>query len=139
MSIALRYLAGGSYLDIMYLHGVGRSAFYLHLWPTLAAIDAALPEFSLEADIYDLQRCRQLAAGFARKTDTHIRGAIAAIIFKVVKERPAVVNNEEVVNPRPAAANEEARWLLRGQLRGRRVAPGRGRRTNEDTQPHVAG
>jgi len=99
VSIALRYLAGGSYLDIMYLHGVGRSAFYLHLWPTLAAIDAALPEFSLEADIYDLQRCRQLAAGFARKTDTLIRGATAAIIFKVVKERPAVVNNEEVVNP----------------------------------------
>ena len=100
VSMALRYLAGGSYLDIMYLHGVGRTCFYRYLWPTLDAIDKALPEFSLEDDIHDLERCRHLAAGFARKTDGHIRGAVAAldgIIFKV--ERPAVINNEEVVNP----------------------------------------
>jgi len=100
LSMALRYLAGGSYLDIMYLHGVGKSAFYKHLWPTLGAIDKALPEFSLETDVHNLERCRHLAAGFARKTDGHIRGAIAAldgIIFKV--ERPATVNTKEVVNP----------------------------------------
>ena len=42
VSMALRYLAGGSYLDIMYLHGVSRSIFYQQLWPTLAAIDGAL-------------------------------------------------------------------------------------------------
>lgn len=28
LSMAMRYLAGGSALDIMYLHGVGRSTFY---------------------------------------------------------------------------------------------------------------
>jgi hypothetical protein len=72
VSMALRYLAGGSYLDIMYLHGVSRSIFYQQLWPTLAAIDGALPEFTLETDVHDLQRCRHLAAGFARKTDGHI-------------------------------------------------------------------
>ena len=28
LSIALRYLAGGSYLDLMYLHGVGKSSVF---------------------------------------------------------------------------------------------------------------
>ena len=68
--------------------------------PTRQAIDNALPEFSLESDVHDLERCRVLSAGFARKTDGHILGAIGAldgIIFKV--ERPAVMNNAEVVNP----------------------------------------
>ena len=35
VSCALRYLAGGSYLDIMYLHGVGKAWFFRELWPTL--------------------------------------------------------------------------------------------------------
>ena len=51
LSMALRYMAGGSALDIMYLHGVGRSTFYACLWPTLRAIDAGLPAFSLPEDI----------------------------------------------------------------------------------------
>ena len=50
--------------------------------------------------MHDLERCRALSAGFARKTDGHIVGAIGAldgIIFKV--ERPTVINTAEVVNP----------------------------------------
>jgi len=100
LSMALRYLAGGSWLDIKYLHGVSGTTFWRYLWPTLKAVDRALPEFSLETDVHDLARCRHLASGFARKTDGHIRGAIGAldgIIFKV--ERPALVSNPEVVNP----------------------------------------
>ena len=43
VSLALRYLAGGSYLDIMYLHGVGRTSFFRHLWPTLQARQLTVP------------------------------------------------------------------------------------------------
>ena len=86
LSMALRYMAGGSALDIMYLHGVGRSTFYNCIWPMLRAIDEGLPAFSLPDDIKSLARCRRLAAGFSRRTDGHIQGAITAwdgIIFKV--------------------------------------------------------
>jgi len=86
LSMALRYLAGGSYLDIMYLHGVSRSTCYKHIFGTLKAMDMALPEFTLDEDIHSLERCRALTATFAAKTDEHIQGAMAAcdgIIFKV--------------------------------------------------------
>ena len=98
--MALRYLAGGSYLDIMYLHGVSKGAFYKHLWSTLEAMDKGLPDFTLADDIKDLDRCRYLAAGFSRRTDGHIQGAIAAwdgIIFKV--EKPSSVATPECPNP----------------------------------------
>jgi hypothetical protein len=78
LSMALRYMAGGSALDIMYLHGVGRSTFYACLWPTLRAIDAGLPAFSLPEDIKSLVHCRRLAAGSSLRTDGHIQGAITA-------------------------------------------------------------
>ena len=70
LSIALRYLAGGSYLDLMYLHGVGKSSVFHLLWDTLERVDAALPEFTLEDDIHDLERCKELSAAFARPTAT---------------------------------------------------------------------
>ena len=70
LSIALRYLAGGSYLDLMYLHGVGKSSVFHLLWDTLQRVDAALPEFTLEDDIHDLERCKELSAAFARPTAT---------------------------------------------------------------------
>ena len=37
--MAMRYLVGGSALDIMYLHGLGSSTFYACLLPTLRAIE----------------------------------------------------------------------------------------------------
>ena len=73
LSMALRYLAGGSYLDIMYLHGVSRSTCYKHIFGTLKAMDMALPEFTLDEDIHSLERCRALTATFAAKTDEHIQ------------------------------------------------------------------
>lgn len=100
LSMALRYLAGGSYLDIMYLHGVSRSTCYKHIFGTLKAMDMALPEFTLDEDIHSLERCRALTATFAAKTDEYIQGAIAAwdgIIFKV--EKPTQLNKSKVPNP----------------------------------------
>ena len=74
LSMALRYLAGGSYLDIMYLHGVSRSTCYKHIFGTLKAMDMALPEFTLDEDIHSLERCRALTATFARRLTSISRG-----------------------------------------------------------------
>jgi hypothetical protein len=69
VSMALRYLAGGSYLDIMYLHGVARGTTYKHIYGTLDTLNKRLPDFTLEDDVRDLERCRQLSRVFAQKTD----------------------------------------------------------------------
>ena len=100
ISMALRFLAGGAYLDIMYLHGVSRTTVYRHVFSTLNALDAALPAFTLDEDIHDLERCRRLSSVFAAKTDGHIQGAIAAwdgILFKV--QKPTQLNKNKVANP----------------------------------------
>jgi len=105
LSIALRYLAGGSYLDLMYLHGVGKSSVFHLLWDTLERVDAALPEFTLEDDIHDLERCKELSAAFAAKTDGHIVGAIAAWDGIAVKvERPCYKD----------ASNQNKFWCRKG-------------------------
>ena len=39
LSMTLRWLAGGSYLDIYQMHGVSYSSFQKALWQTIDAID----------------------------------------------------------------------------------------------------
>lgn len=100
VSMTLRFLAGGSYLDIMYLHGVARSTVYKHVYRTAKTLEAKLPEFTLDEDINDPARCRELSRVFEAKTDGHIKGAIAAldgIIFKV--EKPSQLNKDKCPNP----------------------------------------
>ena len=41
LSMTLRWLAGGSYLDISDLHGVHPATMYRHVWQTMRAIDKA--------------------------------------------------------------------------------------------------
>lgn len=82
LALMLRYMAGGSYLDIMYLFGIeAPGTFYNLVWDTMVRLDSALPALSLEEDLKDLDRCRTLAQGFARegKTDGNIRGCIGAL------------------------------------------------------------
>lgn len=80
LAMMLRWLAGGSYLDIMYLYGVDcTSTFYNVLWDTLVRVDAALPALSLESDLSDLGRCQTLASGFANRTSGWITGCIGAL------------------------------------------------------------
>ena len=37
LSLTLQWLAGGSYLDLVPMHGVGYASFYKYLWQTLEA------------------------------------------------------------------------------------------------------
>jgi hypothetical protein len=42
LSMTLRYLCGGHALEIIDLHGVGKSSFYYMLWLTISAINKVL-------------------------------------------------------------------------------------------------
>jgi hypothetical protein len=80
LAMTLRYLAGGSYLDIMlWARILSHATFYRHVRATLGALDDILPAPSLEADLEDPARLSALAAGFERRSYGKIRGCIGAV------------------------------------------------------------
>ena len=90
LSMALRWMAGGSYLDIADLHGVDESTFYKHLWPTIEAIDAAyeLPLLAM-LDNVEAGSLGPLIDAFDEKSAGMIRGCFGALDGIAVKiEKP---------------------------------------------------
>jgi len=75
--VALRFLAGGAPMDIVDIHGVCESTFYLHLHPTLTAIDAVLewPGQLHEDTAY----WGKISEGFAAFSRGALHGCIGAI------------------------------------------------------------
>jgi hypothetical protein len=90
LSITLRLLAGGSYLDVADLHGVALCTANKAYNSVLDAIDAEVQlPLSTEEDLQDPVLLEELAAGFARHTDGVVYGAIGALDGVHVKiERP---------------------------------------------------
>ena len=97
LAITLRFMAGASYLDLMYLFGVKKATLYTTIWKTLASLDKcpALPDMTLEHDVNDLQRCRALSQGFANRTGArHVNGCIGALDGMALKiEEPKTAVN----------------------------------------------
>jgi hypothetical protein len=94
LSMALRWMAGGSYLDIADLHGVEVSTFYKHLWTTIEAIDAAY-ELPLLAMLDNIEQgsLAPLIDGFDEKSAGVIRGCFGAVDGLAVKiEKPDTVD-----------------------------------------------
>lgn len=90
LSMALRWMAGGSYLDIADLHGVAVQTFYACLWETIEAIDAAY-ELPLMRYLDQVEQgaLEHLIEGFDRKSSGLIRGCFGAIDGLAVKiEKP---------------------------------------------------
>jgi hypothetical protein len=90
LSMALRWMAGGSYLDIADLHGVAESTFFELLWETVEAIDKAY-ELPLLAQLERVEdgALEPLIEGFDRKSAGMIRGCFGAIDGLAVKiEKP---------------------------------------------------
>lgn len=61
LAVTLRWLAGGSYIDICFAWGISKSSFFNAdrgvLWPTIDALDAVLPKIGLSLNNMDqLQR-----------------------------------------------------------------------------------
>ena len=82
LALTLRWLAGGSYLDITEIYSVHDSTFYNIIARVVPAINKVLPEWRLVTALknpqahHDLDR---LAAGFSRRTGGLLKKVIGAI------------------------------------------------------------
>ena len=96
LAMTLRYLAGGSYLDIMLWARVhSATTFYRHVRTTLVALDEVLPPLSLESDLENPSRLEALAAGFERRSYGKIRSCIGAVDGLLLPiEKPANVEGD---------------------------------------------
>lgn len=93
----LRWLAGGSYIDICWGWGVSRSSFFSEtgvLWPTLEAIDTA---FQIGLPINDEEALDQMASDFAHYSHGHMKGCVMAIDGWVARTRKPHVTEAEAV------------------------------------------
>ncbi len=98
LAVTLRWLAGGSYLDLCFAWGVGTSTFYHRdgvLWPTLEAIDAA---FEIGLPVDDPLKLEESARGFDQHSCGILKGCIIAIDgFGVSTQQPY---ESEVIRPK---------------------------------------
>ena len=82
VSMCLRFLAGGSYLDIGPTHFVHSSTFYQCVDEVLQAIDKA---FSITFPQNDEAVLKEIAAGFSRKGQSPLEGCVGAVDGVAVK------------------------------------------------------
>jgi hypothetical protein len=97
LAVALRWLAGGSFIDICFEFGIGFGGFFQDggvLWGTLEALDAAM---DLGFPFHDTAELRKVADGFARYSNGHMRDCTLAIDGWVCRTRKP--NAREVQNP----------------------------------------
>jgi hypothetical protein len=86
----LRWLAGGSYLDICFAWGVAESSFYSDedgrgiIWPIIRAIDIA---FNIGMPINDPEKLKNMADGFAHYSNGELYGCASAIDGWVARTR----------------------------------------------------
>jgi len=82
LSITLRWLAGGSYLDLAAAHHQSISSVYLHIGTTINAIDKLL---TLRFPYDDEQWLQESSRGFTRNERSPIEGCVAALDGIAVK------------------------------------------------------
>lgn len=95
LSMTLRFLAGGSYLDIALLHGVHPSTFFSRVWRVINAI-AQHPQFKLHFPIDDEDRLKVFADDFQRIRTNALWGCVGAvdgIAIEII--RPQGVDNSK--------------------------------------------
>ena len=92
LCLALRFLAGGSYLDIAFAFNVSSSSTMGYIWEVIIALDEEI--CNIEFPINDERKLRSLEEGFASISNGAFRGTVAAgdgVVFRM--QRP---NKEEV-------------------------------------------
>jgi hypothetical protein len=98
LGVTLRWLAGGSYLDLCFAWGISTSTFYHEngvLWPTVEALDR---EFCIGFPFGDEGRLEELAVGFREHSGGILNGCVMAVDgFGVALRQPF---KSEVDNPR---------------------------------------
>jgi hypothetical protein len=86
----LRWLAGGSYLDICFVWGAAESSFFSNdnqkeiIWPTIRAIDMA---FDIGLPVNDDAKLKEMAEVFAKFSNGEVYGCVSAIDGWVFRTR----------------------------------------------------
>ena len=86
LSMTLRWLAGGSYLDICDIHGVHEPTFFLVKERTLVALDHALAN-EIRFPKTEAER-EAAAAGFSKNTNGVLDGCLSALEALPVHQEP---------------------------------------------------
>ena len=79
LAASLRWLAGGSYLDLCFTWGVGTSTFYADngvLWPTLIALDGMFP---MGFPVDNAAKLEELSIGFYKHSSGLLDGCVLAL------------------------------------------------------------
>ena len=87
--MTLRYLAGGSVLDIIDMHGVACSTFYNQVWRTIEALNTVLSLGGLP--INNLDALAELSEGFSNLNGESLIGCVGAIdgiAIEIIKPSP---------------------------------------------------
>ena len=95
LGAALRWLAGGSYLDVRLVHGMSREELYACVWQTVDAINAS-SEMKLEFPWHNDIKLQELERGFAGLCNGKLRGCVFAIDGFCVR----IISPSGVLNPR---------------------------------------
>ena len=74
----IRWCAGGSYLDIRLVHGMGRFSVYDVLWETVDAIHTS-PELRIQFPWDDDEAMSKLEKGFSNLSHGKLRGCVFAL------------------------------------------------------------
>jgi hypothetical protein len=84
LAIALRYLAGGSYLDLVFAFCVSHKHVMPYVWQVVTAIDASLDNIKFSLD--DEVKLRELEQGFSALSRGVFPGTVAAgdgVVFRM--------------------------------------------------------
>jgi hypothetical protein len=76
LSMALRFMAGGSYLDIALYHGVHRSTFFEAVWDVVGAVNEAI---TLTLPVDDKEALQVISDGFQKRMNNPLSGCIGAM------------------------------------------------------------
>jgi hypothetical protein len=95
LSLTIRFLAGGSYLDIFTKHQVGISTVYEILWDTCEAIGKAIP---INFPFNSTDEMEKLEREFSSKCKGQLAGCVGAIDGLAIKiEQPKLT---DAINPK---------------------------------------
>jgi hypothetical protein len=87
LAVTLRWLAGGSYLDICFAFGISTGTFFKNggiLWGTIAALNYVL---EIGFPLYDEAKLEEISEGFSKYSFSRMKGCVMAMDGWVCRTR----------------------------------------------------
>ena len=97
LSMALRFMAGGSYLDVALYHGVHRATFFAAIWRVVAAINAS-DALALVFPYTDAAALTKISEGFQSRRNNPLPGCVGAldgIAIEILRPSQAVCSDSQ--------------------------------------------